>query len=253
LPNSAILSSPKTSGDWPVKRRYLPLMAFGPTINLGNGRKRHSSSTDWHCANIGLRVNMTWIGKRIVIATLLLVAANIAYIEIRHRLTHGHFVPLGPHADILVHNASVGIAGVTKLYEGTLTNYGFLPLRVERCTYMSDTAEPGVMVAFNIEQWEPGKHEWTRAMEFAKPELCSPMVTSMGNTRWVHSWLWPGQMLATGEEATGARGFRKGDTLRFAIVTEVTGKSERRSSYPTPPFTLDEQSLDELPGYRIKH
>jgi hypothetical protein len=37
-------------------RHYLPLMAFGPTINLGNGRKRHSSSTDPHADHIRCEV-----------------------------------------------------------------------------------------------------------------------------------------------------------------------------------------------------
>jgi hypothetical protein len=198
-------------------------------------------------------MNMTRIGKRIVVAILLVVAASVAYIEVRHRLTHGHFVPLALHADIVMHNASIGIPGITKMYEGTLTNYGFIPALVERCTYISDTATPGVMVAFNIEQWQPAKRQWILIMEFAKPELCSPMATSMGNTRWVRSFLWPGQTLSTEEEATGARGFRKGDTLRFAVVTDVTGKSKRRSSYTTPSFTLDEQRLDDGTGYRVRH
>lgn len=106
------------------------------------------------------------------------------------------------------------------------------------------------MVAFNLEQWHVANNEWVRVMEFAKPELCSPMVTSMGSTKWVRSLLWPGQTLSTEEEATAARGFRKGDTLRFAIATDVTGKSDPRPSYRTPPITLDEQSVDAGTDYR---
>jgi hypothetical protein len=192
--------------------------------------------------------------KRIGIAFLVVVAASVAYIQVCHRLHHGHFVPLGLHADVVVHhNASIGIPGITKLYEGTLTNYGPLPTRVERCTYMSDTGSPGAMVAFNIEQWHVVKNEWVRVMEFAKPELCRPMVTSMGSTKWVRSWLWPGQTLSIEEEATAARGFRKGDTLRFAIVTDVTGKSDPKPSYWTPSITLDEQSVESGTDYKVRH
>lgn len=194
---------------------------------------------------------MTLMRKRIFVAVLLAIAVSLASIQVRHRLTHGHFVPLGLHADIVVHNTSIGIPGITKLYEGTLTNFGFLPAQIERCTYLSDTNSPGELLAFNIEQRQPGKDEWTRRMEFA-PELCSPMAGFGGNTRWLRSWLWPGQVLSTEEEATAARGFRNGDTLRFVIVIDVTGKSGR-ASYPTPPFTLDEQAQDNVTGYRIRH
>jgi hypothetical protein len=109
------------------------------------------------------------------------------------------------------------------------------------------------MVAYNIERWNPAKRTWTKELEFAKSAFCTPAPLSMGNTRWVRSWLLPGQSLSTGEEATGAREpFRKGDTLRFVVVTDVTGRATRNSSYPTPSFTLDEQRLDTV-QYRVRH
>jgi hypothetical protein len=139
------------------------------------------------------------------------------------------------------------------MYEATLTNYGLLPSSVEKCSYISDTSTPGVMVAYNIEQWDSTKHVWTRVLEFAKPEFCTPVPTSMGSTNWGRSWLWPGRSISTGEEATGARGFKKGDTLRFVVVSDVTGASTPRSSHPTPSFTLDEQVLDSETPFRVRH
>jgi hypothetical protein len=198
-------------------------------------------------------VNRSRICKIAAVALVLLIGLWIGYIHVRHRLAHGHFAPLAFHADILVHDASIGIPGITKMYEGALTNYGLLPALIETCRFMSDTADPGAMAAYNIERWDASKHAWTGVMEFAKPGLCTP-VLGMGSTHWSRSWLWPGQSVSTQEEATGARhAFNKGDTLRFVIVSNVTGTGKGNASYPTPPFTLDEQKLDDSPAYRVSH
>jgi hypothetical protein len=39
-------------------------------------------------------------------------------------------------ADIVARNASIGIRGISKMYEAVITNYG--PLPVERCEYITD-------------------------------------------------------------------------------------------------------------------
>jgi len=194
------------------------------------------------------------IGTRLVSAIVVVIGFWIGYIQVRHRLAYGHFAALTIHADIVVHDASIGIPGITKMYEAILTNYGVLPALVEQCSYMSDTMTPGTMVAYNIERWDPAKQVWTTMMAFAKPTFCTPVPLSMGDTHWTRSWLWPGQSLSTEEEATGARQpFKKGDTLRFVIVTDVTGAAKHRPSYPTPSFTLDEQMLDNETPYRVRH
>lgn len=188
------------------------------------------------------------------LAVILIYAAWLASIHIHHRLTHGHFAEIGLHTDTLVHDASIGIPGITKMYEGTLANYGLLPITVERWCYVSDTLTPGEMVAFNIERWDPKQNAWIRALEFAQPAFCRPVPLSMGNTRWKRSWLWPGQRLSTAEGAIGARDiFRKGDNLRFVIVTEITKRTGGPSAYPTPPFVLDEQRLDNETQFRVRH
>lgn len=193
-------------------------------------------------------------GRFVGPAVILIYVSWLASIHLHHRLSHGHFAEVGLHTDTLVHDASIGIPGITKMYEGTLANYGLLPAVVERCAYVSDTLTPGEMVAFNIERWDPKANAWSRALEFAKPAFCRPVPLSTMNTRWERSWLWPGQRLSTEEEATGARDiFRKGDKLRFVIVTEVTKGPGGRSAYPTPSFILDEQKLDNETPFRVRH
>jgi len=61
------------------------------------------------------------------------------------------------------------------MYEAVLTDYGPLPARMERCNYISDTMTPGTMVAYNIERWNQQSHAWITAMEFAKPNFCTPV------------------------------------------------------------------------------
>ena len=189
-----------------------------------------------------------------ILVILAMVGLWMAYLHVRHWLTHGHFAPIALHADIVVHDASIGIPGITKMYEAILTNYGVFPVVIERCSYLSDAGFAGTMVAYNIEQWIPATRAWTGVAEFAKPEFCTPVPLSMGNTRWGRSWLWPGQSVSTEQEATGARGlFKKGDTLRFVVVTDVTGAAMHRPSYPTQSFTLDEKMLDNETPFRVRH
>ena len=193
------------------------------------------------------------IGTRILAATLVVAGSFAACIAIRYKLAQAHILPLSLTAKIDVHQGSIGIPGITKLYEATVTNTGLLPAVVERCSYTSDTNTAGTMVAYNIERWNASTGSWSLAFEFAKPSFCTPAPLSMGNTHWGHVLLWPGQSLSTQEEATAARGFKKGDTLRFVIVTEVSGETKHSYTYPTPPIVVDEQMLDNETPYRVAH
>jgi hypothetical protein len=192
--------------------------------------------------------------SRVILLIVAVLGMWMSYLHVGHRLAYGHFAPVALHADIVIHNASIGIPGITKTYEAILRNYGFFPALVEGCSYLSDTGFAGSMVAYNIEHWNPTTQAWKRVVEFAKPEFCTPMPLSTGNTRWGRSWLWPGQTVSTEEEATGGRGlFKKGDTLRLMVVIDVTGAAMRRASHPTQPFTLDEQPLDSETRFRVRH
>ncbi len=197
------------------------------------------------------RLRISRLARGILVVVTVLIAW-MGYVQYRHRAEFGHFAPLGLHADVVVHKADIGIPGITNKYEARLTNLGFSPVSVERCVFVSDAGESGVMVAYNIERWDPGRRAWERTHEFAKPGFCAPVPLSMGDTHWRRTWLWPGQSLATGEEETGARApFSSGDRVRFVVVTDVTGSGH--AAYPTPPVTLDEQNENPRTVYRARH
>lgn len=199
-------------------------------------------------------VKILRVGAYFGTAAAILLGTWMIRLHVRHWLDYGHLAPLALHADVVVHNASIGIPGITKMYEARLTNLGIWPVSVERCSYLSDTGFAGTMVAYNIDKWDAAARQWTRTVEFAKPEFCTPVPLGMGNTRWRHAWLWPGQSLSTEEEATGAREpFKKGDTLRFVVVSDVTGKGARSHVFPTSPFRLDEERLDNETPFRVRH
>lgn len=80
------------------------------------GPKAHG--TEWPNTEVASEVMRT--SKRIGIALLAVAGTSVAYIQVCHRMNHGHFVPPGLHADVAVHNASIGKPGITKLYEGTM-------------------------------------------------------------------------------------------------------------------------------------
>ena len=52
-----------------------------------------------------------------------------------------------------------------------LRNNSLLPYPVEKCTYTTDTNKPGETIAYNMDKWDGEKRAWTRAFEFAVPDL----------------------------------------------------------------------------------
>lgn len=198
-------------------------------------------------------VNWLRLARYLVFALVLIFSGTVAYFESRHWRDYGHLAPIGLHADIEVHSGAIGIPGITKTYEAILTNYGMLPASIEKCSYTSDVSGIFTKVAYNIERWDAKQQVWIQAENFAKPGFCSPFPFSTANTRWGHLWLRPGESLSTEEEATGARdSFKKGDRLRFVVVSEVTNP-DGGHSYPTAAFTLDEQMVYDGVPYRVKH
>jgi hypothetical protein len=199
-------------------------------------------------------VNKLRIVKLFVLTLVAVSALGMGYVEGLHWIGYGHLIPIGLHADIEVHSGSTGIPGVTKTYEAILTNYGVLPASIEKCSYTSDISGIFTKLAYNIERWNSSRGAWETVETLASPDFCTPAPLRMANTRWDHLWLNPGQSLSTEEESTGARGsFRKGDKLRFVIVTEVSVPALNNASYPTQPFTLDEQVIDDGVPYKIRH
>ncbi|HJZ95852.1 MAG TPA: hypothetical protein VKE70_05060 [Candidatus Solibacter sp.] len=170
----------------------------------------------------------------------------------RHRSTFGHDAPLSLHADILVGDGSIGIPGITKTYEGELTNLGFFPVPVARCEYLDDTLTPGTMVAYRIERWNQSSARWDLVLDMNGPEFCKPYPLGIVQARLTTKWLWPGQSLRTGDEATAARdGIEKGDSVRFALYLHTGDRNS--AAHPTPKFLIDEAPTVDANALRVRH
>jgi hypothetical protein len=99
----------------------------------------------------------------IAIVAVLILAATVSVIlllSIKHA-NNGRL-----HADMVVTNANIGIPGISKMYEATLTNQGRLPARVTRCDFIDDTLSPGTSVAYAVQRWDAGSKRWVTVVEF---------------------------------------------------------------------------------------
>jgi hypothetical protein len=185
-----------------------------------------------------------WIKTALVMLAVVL-ASLVGVVEFRHRLRFGHFVPLTLHADYSIAKADIGIPGISKLYDAHVTNFGIFPRRIERCEVLTDTFAPGVSVGYRLQQWNTASRRWQTILDAAS-EYCRPYPLGIIKARLTSKLLWPGQTLSTGEEATGARGNLRGQTLRFAVV--ANGHES-----PTSSFTVDEQAESSEVNYRVRH
>lgn len=183
-----------------------------------------------------------------MVAMLLFAVAVMvlgAAVEVRHRVTFGHFVPIGLHADVSVVKADIGIPGISKVYDAHVTNFGIFPRRIERCEFLTDASGHGVSIGYHLQQLDKSAGRWQTVLD-AATGYCQPYPLGIMQARLTSKLLWPGQTLSTGAEATGARGNLKGETMRFIVV--VNGRD-----LPTTSFTIDEQVQGADLGYRIKH
>ena len=188
------------------------------------------------------------MSKRLRAAVLLLAAilvSVIGVVEVRHRVIFGHFAPLTLHADVSVANGDIGIAGITKLYDANVTNFGIFPRRIERCEFVTDASAPGVSVGYRLQQLDMASHRWQTVVDAAS-EYCRPYPLGIIKARLTSKLLWPSQTLSTGQEATAARGNLKGRTMRFAVVA-------KGREFPTSSFVIDEQIEGSDTKYRVRH
>lgn len=174
-----------------------------------------------------------------------ILVSVIGVVEVRHRVKFGHFAPLTLHADVSVANVDIGIPGITKLYDAHVTNFGIFPRRIERCEFVTDAFAPGVSIGYRLQQWDLASRRWQSAME-PTSEYCRPYPLGIMKARLISKLLWPGQTLSTGEEATGARGNLRGQTMRFAVI--ANGRE-----FPTSSFVIDEQIEGSDANYRVRH
>jgi hypothetical protein len=154
-------------------------------------------------------------------------------------------------AEVLTRSEDIGIPGITKMYETTLTNRGLLPVSVTRCDFIDDSGSPGTMVAYAVQRWNESRKQWDVIVEFGKSQFCKPYPLGIVKAKLVNRWLWPGQSLSTGEEATAARdGFAMGDRGRFVIFVRAAGDYD--SSVASTDITIDEHPRTDV-NLRVRH
>lgn len=157
----------------------------------------------------------------------------------------------GLRAETIVDHADMGIPGITKAYEGKLTNHGFWPVHVTRCDFIDDAMSPGTMLAYAVQRWNEARKQWETVVQFSKAEFCKPYPLGIVKAKIVNGWLWPGQSLRTGQEATAARdAFNIGDRARFVIFLKDAG--DYGTSMASPEFTIDEHLQTNIP-LRVRH
>jgi hypothetical protein len=174
-----------------------------------------------------------------------LVAAFVAIVEVRHHVIFGHFAPYGLHADVTVALADIGIPGISKVYQAQITNFGIIPRRVERCEFITDDSAHGVAIGYRLEKRDNLTGRWQTVVDAAE-RYCQPYPLGIMKAHLTSRLLWPGQVLSTADEATGARGNLKGETMRFIVQVNGLG-------FETTGFTIDEQIQSKDVGYRVRH
>jgi hypothetical protein len=192
--------------------------------------------------------------SRIRKAALLLFALGLLgfiFHELNHFCRHGHLVPLGLHADVVVSHGDIGIGGISKLYEARLTNYGPFPARVTACDFITDASEHGTMVAYAVERWDNSSKKWKTVVEHDAATFCRPYPLGISQAHLFSTFLWPGQSISTGEEASAARGFQLGDKARFSVFSQRAG--DWTTTFPTAAFPIDEIPKNEDDSLRVRH
>jgi hypothetical protein len=159
--------------------------------------------------------------------------------------------PKDLRAALHVETADLGIPGITKTYDATITNRGRAPVRITRCDFVDDTMSRGTMMAYAIQRWDDQTQRWQQVLGASRKSFCHPYPLGIVSAKLTSAWLWPRQSLSIGEEATAARdGFQIGDKARFIIFTGEPG--DYASSIATDPFTIDEHPTSDV-DFRIRH
>jgi hypothetical protein len=171
------------------------------------------------------------------------VVGTFIFIGLRHSTA-------GLKAELSMSNADIGIPGISKMYEARIVNRGLWPVRVQRCDFVDDAMTPGKMVAYAVERWDESAKRWTTVVDGSKG-FCKPYPLGIVRAKLTTGLLWPGQSLATGEEATAARdGFNLGDRGRFVVFAGAAGDSSAALS--TGEFVIDQRPTTDIP-LRVRH
>jgi hypothetical protein len=195
---------------------------------------------------LGLDAEMTMrIFFAVIVATILVIvsAASLHFGDVSFL-----------RAEYSVEKADIGIPGISKMYDARLTNRGAFPIHIQVCDFVTDASAPGDAVAFSVQRWDRTRQEWTTITDASDAANCRPYPLGWATAELKDKWLWPGQSVSMGEEATAARGFRKGDSARFVLYSGFTARQGTvRQAFPTAPFEIDEELSQEGQGLRIRH
>src|SRR5437016_12279278 len=180
-----------------------------------------------------------------LLGLVLLAVVGLVVANLKSTATHGL------RAEVVTTNSDIGIPGITKMYATKVTNRSLLPVRIASCSFVDDTLSPGTMVAYGVQRWNDSKKQWDTIAEFGKSACCKPYPLGIVKATLTRRWLWPGQSLSTGEEATAARdGFGIGDHARFVIFVGDAG--DYSSSVVSSEFRIDEHAQTNL-NLRVRH
>jgi|KBSMisStaDraftv2_1062788.scaffolds.fasta_scaffold165733_2 hypothetical protein len=181
----------------------------------------------------------------------IVAASGLALIVLLTLLIGAPRTAKGLGAELVVRNADMGIPGISKVYEARLVNRAWWPIRVSRCDFVDDTLSPGRSVAYAVQRWDKNENRWTTVVEARVSNFCKPYPLGIVKARSTTAFLWPGQSLSTGDEATAAQvPFNVGDKGRFLIFVGAPG--DYSLAVPTEDFVIDEHPQTDIP-LRVRH
>jgi len=183
------------------------------------------------------------------------VVVAIAYFELGHRYNFGHFVPYGLHVDVLSEEVSIGIPGQKKMYKAELSNFSFLPVRLEACDYLTDAFGRGTEYPYTVQRWDTVSNGWQTIVEPNGDDFCHPVPLSTIETHRVSKRLLPGMYVQVMEgEATGAREpFQKDDKARFIVFKRLGKEVDWRNAVASEPFIIEDEVSRQNVPFRVKH
>jgi hypothetical protein len=158
------------------------------------------------------------------------------------------------HAEYSVEKGDIGIPGITKMYDAKLVNGGRTPVRIEVCAYLDDGGGRGEAVAYSVQRFDKRGTAWATIVDASDARACRPYPLGWVTAKLKTRWLWPGQSVSMGEEATAARGFHKGESARFLLFTSFKHPGDLAlEGISTPAFVIDEEVGEGAEGLRLRH
>ena len=127
-------------------------------------------------------------------------------------------------------------------------------VRVQVCDFVDDAGGRGHAAAFAVQKWDTDGDKRFTVVDASAARNCQPYPLGWVTTKLNQIWLWPGPSVSMGEEATAARGFRKGDSARFVLYSRFSEKGKKTAwAYPTPSFEIDEETPPSVTALRVRH